>query len=422
VATRMAVALLLAAAVVVAGCARTGTSGGANIPERVLSFTATYRGPISDVFFYFIALDADGDFGVDGPLPVAAGPYWGNGWGTGSITHFVEYHQGQYDTFRADRTATLRQAGGGITAASGEPTKTDTGEYDLTIGALTLGAATVSGTGAIASVTNQSDQNAGTLAVATNAAGVVNAGGVTFTPAADGGRALTATEQAAVDALNAGGVTLAPNSLAALGLQLTLRPAGSRAGTATITIAPTTAAVGVVFEPTRGGGSVTSAGTLTANSSTPTATPPIPGATLTTQDLVTGGTAAIRVDLATSATLLGAPYEWTPPGGSRTLAATIDLATLGSPTNLSVNIISSTDLIFDPTITDPNEHCYDAIGPLGNDYVSFSTTQDRTITSQDSLTPEGSGDPTLQGPPSRTQADRDSVDLVDWSFTVRRLK
>ena len=421
-AARMGVALLLATMIIVSGCARTGSSGGPTIPERVLSFTATYRGPVSDLFHYFVALDADGDFGVDGPLPVAAGPYWGNGWGTGSITHFVQYHQGQYDLFRVDRTAELRQAGAGITAASGEPTSTDTGEYRLTTGALTLGDVTVSAAGAIASVTNQSDQNAGTLTVETDAAGTVVAGSVAFSPAGDGGRALTAAERAALDALNAGGIALAPGSLAALGLQLALKPAGSRAGQATLQVEPATAAVAVVFRPTGGGGDVSSTATLTANTSTPTGTPPIPGARLTAADLLTGGTAVIGVQTTPTSTLIGPPFEWTPPAGTHTLAATIDLAPLGNPPSLSVNIISTTDLIFDPTITDPDEHVYDAIGLLGNDFVSFSTTQDRTITSNDSLNPEAANDPTLAGPPSRTQADRDAVDLVDWSLTVRRLR
>jgi hypothetical protein len=36
---------------------------------------------------------------VEGPVPVVAYP-WGNGWGTGSITHFVLYHLGNFTVYR----------------------------------------------------------------------------------------------------------------------------------------------------------------------------------------------------------------------------------------------------------------------------------------------------------------------------------
>jgi hypothetical protein len=50
---------------------------------------------------------------------------------------------------------------------------------------------------------------------------------------------------------------------------------------------------------------------------------------------------------------------------------TIDLSRLGQNVrNLSVNFIATTELIFDPTVVNPNEHTYDALGRLGNDYVT----------------------------------------------------
>jgi hypothetical protein len=71
----------------------------------VIEFSVTFAGPVQDAFYYYIAIDADGDFGADGPLPVAAGPNWGNGWGTGSMTHYVEYHQGRYELFEVTLAA-----------------------------------------------------------------------------------------------------------------------------------------------------------------------------------------------------------------------------------------------------------------------------------------------------------------------------
>ena len=74
------------------GCARGGPEGGGpTVPQWIVRFIVDFAGPIDDTSYYYIAIDADGDFGVDGPLPVAAGPFWGNGWGTGSITHFMEW-------------------------------------------------------------------------------------------------------------------------------------------------------------------------------------------------------------------------------------------------------------------------------------------------------------------------------------------
>ncbi|MGQ9732010.1 MAG: hypothetical protein ACUVX8_12155 [Candidatus Zipacnadales bacterium] len=400
------------------GCARGGDGTTPGVPDWTLRFVLDFLGPVDDTSFYFIAIDADGDFGDDGPLPVAAGPFWGNGWGTGSITHFISYSQGKYDVYKVDRTLQLVQPGGGIVEAAGSPDETDTGQYELTVGQVTPGAATVEGVGSITTVTNKSDQNAGRFTLETDAQGRIVGGSVSFTPAADGGREPNPQEQAALDALNAGGMTLAANSLATFGLRLGI--GSPTAGQQTIDVAPAVAEVKVVFRPSSTDERRTSTGTLTANSNTPTATPPIPGARLRTRTLRPGGVALLRSDTATTATLIGLPYESSPPLGGNSLDVTIDLADLGpNVANLSVNFISTTELIFDPTMTDPDQHVYDGLGRQGNSYISFSVRQTRTILNSDSLPPERANDPTLEGP--ATQAERDAVDLIDWAIYVERL-
>lgn len=47
-------------------------------------------GEIKPEAYYFIAFDDDGD-SLDGPLPAVVRPF-GNGWGTGSFTRFIEIH------------------------------------------------------------------------------------------------------------------------------------------------------------------------------------------------------------------------------------------------------------------------------------------------------------------------------------------
>ena len=416
----MRVAWLLAVGVVIVlltGCARGGGTGP-GIPNWTVEFIVRFAGPIDDTSFYFIAIDADGDFGVDGPLPVAAGPYWGNGWGTGSITHFVSYTQGRYDVYASNRQLELLSQGGGIVGATGSPQETATGEYELAVGTITLGAAAPGVAGTITGVTNDSDQNAGQFSIETDASGQTVAGNVSFTPASDGGRAPNTAEQAALDALNAG-AALAADSLTAFGL--TLQLGAPTAGTQTIDVAPTVADVAVKFE-SASGGTTNSTGTVTANSTTSTATPPIPGVTLRTGTLESGGVARFRSETAPTSTLLGPPYDSVLPSGSSQLDVTVDLNTLGQNLdNLSVNFISTTELIFDPTVTDPRLHCYDALGQQGNDYVTFSVRQNRTILNGDLSFPEAGGDVTVRKPLVATQAEQDSIDIIDWSITVERL-
>jgi len=399
---------------VTGGCAR-GT-GASPVPSVVADIVLTFAGPVNDAFYYFIAIDADDDIN-DGPVPVAAGPYWGNGWGAGSFTHFVQYNQGVYQVFREVLSAELRSAGGGILAVSGTPQWTDTGTITLTVGPLTFGTVMVSGAGMITSVTNNGDQNAGTLTVATDAAGNIVAGSVAFTPAANGGRSLTPSEAAQLAALNAGGVPLAANSFSFLGLSLNLGP--PVAGSQTLTIAPTTATVTARFvgdsppQQTRD-----TIGTLTANSSTPTATPPVPGLSFTTGDLVTGGTAEVKL-VAAPGVPIGTPYDYTLPNGTSSLRVTLDISQL-SPTAqyLSLNFISTPRLVFDPQATE-RDHVYDALGAMGNDYITLRIGEFGTWQNGQGFVREGANDPTLQY--AQSEQEKASVDLIDWRVTIRRL-
>ncbi|MCK4325083.1 MAG: hypothetical protein KAW89_11165, partial [Armatimonadetes bacterium] len=70
---------LLAVASVLGGCAR--GSGPGVIPEIVIEIVWEMAGAVDDASYYYVAFDADDDEGADFPVPVAAGPYWGNGWG-----------------------------------------------------------------------------------------------------------------------------------------------------------------------------------------------------------------------------------------------------------------------------------------------------------------------------------------------------
>ena len=83
--------------------------------------------------------------------------------------------------------------------------------------------------------------------------------------------------------------------------------------------------------------------------------------------------------------------------------------------------LTTTELIFDPQITLPNENVYDGLGHLGNRYVTISLNEFDTIDNDDGLFErEEAGDNTLEGP--ATQVEKDAVDIVDWSVTVRQLR
>jgi len=406
---------LLSAAFALGGCAR--GSGPGVVPEVVLEIVWQMAGPVDDSSYYYVAFDAD-DEGADFPVPVAAGPYWGNGWGTGSITHFLEYHAGAYQLYRADLNVVPRHLSGGFLGVVGDVTGGDAGEYTITVSAIALGAVPLTGTGAVSAVTNDSDQNAGTLELATDAAGNTIAGSVSFTPAANGGRPLDAAEQAQINTLN-GGVPLQSDSLDELGLTLTVSP--GTAGTQVIQIAPAVADVDVAFESASTGQVTNDTATVTANSFQSTADPPIPGVDFVTGDLTIGDQAQVGLEVAAAATLIGPPYEYVLPNGSNTLRATIDLANLGVNVNsLDINFITTTELIFDPNITEPSEHTYDGLGPWGNDaIITFDPNEFFPISNDDASVPEESDDSTLVGP--ATEQQQAAVDIIDWWITPHRL-
>src|SRR5258708_5426209 len=79
------------------GCART-PPGAVGAPPRQLILTLTVAGVIAPEDFYYLAMDFSGDESK-GPLPIV-GPPWGNGWGTGSITHYVLIHGNQAEVYR----------------------------------------------------------------------------------------------------------------------------------------------------------------------------------------------------------------------------------------------------------------------------------------------------------------------------------
>lgn len=70
----------LAFVIVLSGCARYPTTGENTAPPRTLYSEITLRGPINPAYYYYFAVDTDGDAG-DGPVPIVSGSQ-GNGWGT----------------------------------------------------------------------------------------------------------------------------------------------------------------------------------------------------------------------------------------------------------------------------------------------------------------------------------------------------
>ena len=411
---------LVGAVAAVSGCARGGEGADPIVPEKVLEFIIRFKGGIIDNFYYFVAIDTDNDSGLDGPVPVAAGPRWENGWGTGSFTHFVEYHLGTYNLYRSDLAPRLVTPSAGINAVTGIPLSTDAGAHVLTVAGIAYGVPTVTGAGMVTSVQNAGFQGAGQIALRTDAQGRTVADSVTYTAAATGGRLLTTQEQAAIDTLNAGGVELTTDALGALGLTLTLSAA--QAGTQTITIPQTVAQVSNAFTSNSTGQTTTTAATLNANSNVATATPPIPGATVTCGDFTLNGAATINLDTEVTAALIGPPYESTYPSGGTTLAFTLDVAALGANLrNISINVITTTELIYDPTITLPGQNVYDGLGHLGNRYITIDMDDFRTYRNGDGLfEEEADGDNTLEGP--ATDDEKAAVDIVDWQITLKRLR
>ncbi|MFW5867883.1 MAG: hypothetical protein ACOCX2_08715, partial [Armatimonadota bacterium] len=183
----------------------------------------------------------------------------------------------------------------------------------------------------------------------------------------------------------------------------------------------TTADVTDRFEPEGPGSVTTGQATLPANNDSALAGGPIPGATIVTGDLVVGESAAVRVVPSAIGTSLGFPYDSTLPQGGSTLRVTVDLSRLGQDVeDISVNFISTTELIFDPTVVNPRDNTYDALGRQGNDFITIVTDEEQTIEDGDLIGEEEADDPTLAGPAS--EQDQASVDIIDWRVSVRQLR
>jgi hypothetical protein len=409
--------LTLAVAALSLGCARYPADGGGGptYPSRLLSITVEMADALNTEDYYFVCFDDDGD-PQTGPLPVVQGPEWGNGWGTGTVSGYVEYHANVMRVYHPRVLSILvPPIVGGITEAAGNPTKVICGRHRLNVDQVTLGAASVSAGGMIQTVSNVSDQNAGTLTVATDAAGAVTAASVVFTPATAGGRALTAAEQAAVDALNAGGVALAPTSLQALGLTLQLSAAA--AGTQTVTIAPTTGSVTDRFDSYFGINNSTTTGVLNANDHSQGPTPPIPGVTFTTKTLTVGDGAQILTQFNPIADDLGTPFEWhLPTAGARTLSFKVELDRLGTVgDSFQFNVIT-TDLL--ELSSDVRlDKSYDGLGPDGTTFVTLSTLTNRTFVNgppvQETTNDVHIG---LLSPPTFQPG---AIDIKDWTVDVQ---
>ena len=83
-------AIVLIIIIAVSGCARF-PSGSTSVSGTQLVITMTVQGQINPNYFYYVAIDNDGDPNT-GPVAVA-GPPWGNGWGGGFITSFVLFNR-----------------------------------------------------------------------------------------------------------------------------------------------------------------------------------------------------------------------------------------------------------------------------------------------------------------------------------------
>ncbi len=119
------------------GCARyPSTNSGSTAPARTIYTWIKVVGQINPTYYYFLALDTDGDTGT-GPVPIVVGPELGNGWGTispinpnGTITQppfFVRYHDGQFMEYQNGipigppylyQVTTYDQVSGGTPSAS----------------------------------------------------------------------------------------------------------------------------------------------------------------------------------------------------------------------------------------------------------------------------------------------------------------
>jgi hypothetical protein len=97
-AARPALLLFGLALLAAQGCARVPDEVTGDQVRRRLTVSFSVAGQVNPQYFYFIAIDADGN-PSSGPVPVVTAPF-GNGWVTGSVTHYVEFHLGVFGVFR----------------------------------------------------------------------------------------------------------------------------------------------------------------------------------------------------------------------------------------------------------------------------------------------------------------------------------
>jgi hypothetical protein len=408
-----------------AGCAwfpLEGNGNGDSFPERVIIVSVEMAKAIEDEYYYYIALDLDDDR-TDGPLPVFRGPFWGNGWGAGSMTHYIEYHAGAYRVYAPRLVATLlapstdipgtgQAPPSGITGAAGSPTDPVAGTHELTVGTITHGAVTVEPAGTITLVSNSRFQSAGTLTIETDAAGTIVADSVVYTPAELGGRVLTQAEVNLLDSLDDGATPLQATSLSTMGIDLTLA-AAPVAGAQTLTLAPTTADVTDRFEANFGTGSFVERGVIYANATSEGPTPPIPGVTFQAGDLTGTGRSDIVTQFDPTSDFIGPPFQSTTPMGTstagRTLSFVLDLARIGAPEDrIDVNFITVNEIILDPQIEVAATRDYDGLGQTGNAFVSLDMGANFTYRNTDATEIERTGDASLGG-----------VDIKSWEIEVR---
>lgn len=412
----------LAAACAVAsglGCARWPDGGGGNLsPDRIMRIQVSLSDAVRSAYYYYIAFATSGDERT-GPLPIDRGPFWGNGWGTGVIDFYIVYHAGQYKVFRPRVLSALTSRRGGFEAVIGNPTTPIVGTHRLTVDGVTLGAVAIEGAGTVTSATSLSSQNAGVVALTTDAAGRTVAGTVSFTPAEHGGRALTSAEQAALDALNAGGVTLNASSLSALGLSLTL--GAPTAGSQTLTVAPARAQITDRFASYFGLNDSVSSGELLANDTAQGPTPPILGVQFTTSTIEAGTVVEVVTQFDATPDEMPPPYLSVQPGDlssdDRMLDVTLDLAQLGDPTGeIRMNVITTDQLELDPEVL--SSKSYDGLGSDGTSFVTLSLDQNRTFYNSQAIIPEFANDVTI-GELSSAQFQPGEIDVVDWEVDMQ---
>ncbi|HET6386377.1 MAG TPA: hypothetical protein VFJ58_23545 [Armatimonadota bacterium] len=110
-----------------AGCARYPATVAAGT-KALLFVTLQVQGQINPSYYYFVALQASPTTNAQDAHP-ELGPFaivqansgvsgWGNGWGTGIITDYVEYHAGQASEYSIDTsnpaTTPAAVAAGGV--------------------------------------------------------------------------------------------------------------------------------------------------------------------------------------------------------------------------------------------------------------------------------------------------------------------